>query len=235
MLRLLLLCLVVVAGGSASASAAVIGAAASAKNQVSGQIGALVRPLGVGSEVNAEELVTTGADSATLLRFIDHTNLSIGASSTVRLDRFVFNPDGSAANAVINISRGAMRFVTGNSNPKNFAIMTGVATIGIRGTDFVVFCDGKGTCIVVVTKGVVDVCPHPASSISSCSDGYQLDNVNNFTLIGPNGTNGPQQISGEIVARLYAIVADGSAFDVATLAPTDILAPLVKPTPTSPN
>jgi hypothetical protein len=213
----------------------VIGAAASTKNEVRGQIGDLVRPLGVGSEVNAEELVTTGADSATLLRFIDDTNLSIGASSTVRLDRFIFNPDGSAANAVINISRGAMRFVTGNSNPKNFAIMTGVATIGIRGTDFVVFCDGKGTCIVVVTKGIVSICPHPGSSIVSCGDGYQVDTINNFTLIGPNGTKGAQQISGDVVARLYAIIANGSAFDVATLAPTDILTPLVKPTVISPN
>jgi hypothetical protein len=203
-----------------SAEADVIGAATSAKNAVSGSLGSVIQTLAVGSQVSGSEVVTTGTDSATLLRFLDDTNLNIGASSTVVLDRFVYNPDGSAANAVINISRGAMRFVTGKSNPNNFAIHTDVATIGIRGTDFVVFCNGHATCIVAVKKGVVKICPHPDTPVDGCRDAYEIDPVNNYTLIGPGGkTKGAQQIAGDIMLRLYGIIADGGKFDVATFAP----------------
>ena len=218
-----------------SVEADVIGAATSAKNDVSGRLGSAVQTLTIGSEVSGNEVVTTGSDSATLLRFLDNTNLNIGASSTVVLDRFVFNPDGSAANAVINISRGAMRFVTGNSNPDNFAIHTDVATIGVRGTDFVVFCNGHGTCIVAIKKGIVTICPHPNSSLDACGDLYQIDPVNNYTLIGPGGkTKGAQQIAFDLVQRLYGIIADGGKFDVASLAPGYQVPPPSAPLPTSP-
>lgn len=213
-----------------SVDADVIGTATSAKNQVSGKLGPRVRPLNVGSQVSGSEVVTTGADSATLLKFLDDTNLNIGASSTVLLDRFIYNSDGSAANAVIKLSRGAMRFVTGKSNPANFAIQTDVATIGVRGTDFVVFCDGHSTCIAAITKGIVTVCPHPDTPLGVCSDPYDIDPVNNYTLIGPGGkTKGAQKISGEIVLRLYAIIADGAKFDIASLAPGSPPPPFVPP------
>jgi hypothetical protein len=209
--------------------AAVIGQATSITNDVDASLGSSVRRLNVGSNVSGDEVLKTGAGSAALLQFLDATHLSIGALSTVVLDKFIYNPDGTAADAIINITKGAMRFVTGNSNPKNFSIRTGVATIGVRGTDFVVACDGKGTCIVAVTKGVVDICPHPGYRLSDCPDDYTIDIVNNFTLIGPNGTQGAQQISVAEVLRLYQIIADGGTFNIGDLKPNDAILPLIQP------
>jgi hypothetical protein len=90
-----------------------IGEAATATNEVTGTLGDLVRTIGAGDPVSGSEVVSTGVNSATLLKFLDDSNLNIGASSTVVLDRFVYDPNGSADSAVINLTKGAMRFVTG--------------------------------------------------------------------------------------------------------------------------
>ena len=65
-----------------------IGAAAVAKNEVTGTLGDLVRTLSAGDPVSGNETVSTGTNSAALLKFLDDSDLNLGASSTVVLDRF---------------------------------------------------------------------------------------------------------------------------------------------------
>ena len=186
-----------------------IGEAATARNEVTGTLGDLVRTIGAGDPVSGSEIVRTGVNSATLLKFLDDSNLNIGASSTVVLDRFVYDPSGSADSAVINLTKGAMRFVTGHSDPARFQIKTQVATLGIRGTDFVAICDGSERCAVVVAKGIVRVCPRPDLPVD-CDTAYDLDKVENFTIVGPNGENaGQKSISAGLVAAVVRAVAMG--------------------------
>ncbi len=186
-----------------------IGEATTATNEVTGTLGDLVRTIGAGDPVSGSEVVSTGVNSATLLKFLDDSNLNIGASSTVVLDRFVYDPNGSANSAVINLTKGAMRFVTGHSDPAKFQIKTQVATLGIRGTDFVAICDGSDRCAVVVAKGIVRVCPRPDLPVD-CDVAYDLDKVENFTIVGPNGENaGQRSINAALVAAVVRAVAMG--------------------------
>src|SRR5215475_3239435 len=92
--------------------------------------------LSVGSELFSNETVRTGEASQAQLLFLDQTNLSVGARSEVKLDRFVYNPDRKTGNVVIEASRGAFRFVSGSQNPRSYTIKTPFATIGVRGTIF---------------------------------------------------------------------------------------------------
>lgn len=195
----------------AVANAESIGQAESAKKEVTGILGSLVRSIATGDSVSGNETIRTGASSAALLRFIDSSNLTIGESSTVRLDRFVFNPDQSASSAVVRLGKGAMRFVSkGGSEPKHLNIETSVATLGIRGTDFVALCDGIQHCAVLMTLGKVLVCPHRKIEPLECPDAYGLDQDWNFTLIGPQGRNtGPGRIDPSIVAAITAAIANG--------------------------
>lgn len=186
-----------------------IGEATTAKNEVTGTLGDLVRTISAGDLVSGNEVVRTGSNSATLLKFLDDSNLSIGASSTVVLDRFVYDPSGGADSAVINLTRGAMRFVTGRSDPSRIEIRTQVATLGIRGTDFVVLCDGSDRCAVVVANGIVKVCPRPDRPVD-CETAYDLDRIENFTIVGANGENsGARSISSELVSAVVRAVATG--------------------------
>jgi hypothetical protein len=112
-----------------------IGVASAAKNQVEGIVGGVSRHVAAGSEVFSNETVRTGADSVALLLFLDQTNLTVGARSEVKLDRFVFNPS-RGGNVVVEVGRGAFRFVTGTQNSTTYTVKTPLATIGVRGTVF---------------------------------------------------------------------------------------------------
>src|SRR5262249_35061045 len=90
-----------------------VGQATSANDAVTGVIGALEQALTTGDKVSGNETVKTGIKSAALLQFLDNSKLNIGASSTVLLDRFVYNSDASARNGIVKLTSGALRFASG--------------------------------------------------------------------------------------------------------------------------
>jgi|SRR5947208_1467167 len=98
-----------------------------AKGSVAGQLSA-------SSSVHANETVTTGGSGQANLQFLDNTKLSVGPTSTVRLDKFVYDPNKSKGSVVVNATRGSYRFVTGVQDSKSYEIKTPYATLGVRGT-----------------------------------------------------------------------------------------------------
>jgi hypothetical protein len=52
----------------------------------------------------------------------------------VRLDKFVYDPNKATGTVVVNVTRGAYRFVTGVQDSRNYTIKTPYATLGVRGT-----------------------------------------------------------------------------------------------------
>jgi hypothetical protein len=107
-----------------------IGTANSVKPEASGSIAGT---LSAGSGVHANETVKTGGSGQAGLRFIDQSNLNVGPSSQVRLDKFVYEPNKGAGSVVIDSARGAFRFSTGAQNKGDIKIKTPSGTLGIRG------------------------------------------------------------------------------------------------------
>jgi hypothetical protein len=125
-----------------AAGAQSIGTAAAVKPEAQGG----GSPLQAGSSLYTNETVRTGGAGVAELQFNDNTKLSVGPSSTVRLDKFVYDPNNKSAGKVaINVTKGAYRFVTGSQDSKNYEIKTPYATLGVRGTVVeVVVVPGKG-------------------------------------------------------------------------------------------
>ena len=90
------------------------------------------RMLAAGTEVNANDTIRTGNTGVADLRFNDSSNLSVGPTSVVRLNKFVYDPNKGSGSAVIEVSRGAFRFVSG-SQGSNYTVKTPSGTLGIRG------------------------------------------------------------------------------------------------------
>lgn len=143
---------------TATQAATEIGRAVSIAPSVSGMISGKVRTMGSGDGVHQDEMIQTQTAGSARLRFIDATDLSIGPSSTVRLDRFVFNPAGSASSFILNATKGAFRFATGRSNHDAYVIRTPAAVIGVRGTQFSFTVIGTRLSLSV-QQGRVVVCP----------------------------------------------------------------------------
>jgi len=107
-----------------------IGTASSVKPEATGSIAGT---LSAGSGVHASENVRTGSSGQADLRFLDNSNLTVGPGSSVRLDKFVYDPNKGTGGVAVEASRGAFRFVTGSQNKGSYSIKTPSGTLGIRG------------------------------------------------------------------------------------------------------
>jgi len=107
-----------------------IGSANSVKPEATGSIAGT---LPAESGIHANETVKTGSAGQAGLGFIDKTTLHVGPSSSVRLDKFVYDPNKGTGSVVIDATKGAFRFSTGAQNKGDFKVKTPYGTLGVRG------------------------------------------------------------------------------------------------------
>jgi hypothetical protein len=72
------------------------------------------------------------------------------------IDAFVFDPKKAEGNALLEISVGTLRFVTGEMPKGGVVIKTPTATLTLRGTDVVVHVHPDGTTDTTVYDGKVE-------------------------------------------------------------------------------
>jgi len=109
----------------------VIGQAKGVKPQAEGTVAG---PLTPGSNVHESETVRTGSAGQTNLQFRDESTLNVGPASTIKLDKFVYDPNNKDTGTIaIEATRGTFRFVTGSQNKGEVKIKTKYGTLGIRG------------------------------------------------------------------------------------------------------
>lgn len=119
--------------------------------------GAGTRTLGLGTGVVQDETIASSASGRGQILFVDQTTLSLAPNTTIVLDQFVFNPDGSGQMG-LQMTEGALRFIGGTlSRGQEATVTTPTATIGIRGSSalivhlngetITVFLAGERLCI----------------------------------------------------------------------------------------
>jgi len=167
-----------------------IGSAASITNQVEGVSHGAARPLVVGSDVQANDVVRTADASVAQLVFLDNTNLSVGPKSSVTLDRFVYDPDRSTGRVVVRTTRGIFRFVTGSQPPQNYSITTPLATIGVRGTVFDLLVE-TNRIVAVLVSGKIRVTTKAGRTVWLTESGTAVTVFASGRVIGPVTWNGP--------------------------------------------
>jgi hypothetical protein len=153
--------------GNAETPSAAIGVAASITPSAERGTGTVFQTLTPGTELRTSETVRTGDAGKADLVFIDRTNLTVGPTSEVVLDKFVYDPVGNKGKVVLQTTRGAFRFVTGTQDHSAYQINTPYGSLGVRGTAFTCEVKPKGQkqqiagCDVkcTVESGAVDVSP----------------------------------------------------------------------------
>ncbi|MEF2144701.1 MAG: FecR family protein [Desulfovibrionaceae bacterium] len=97
----------------------------------------------VGDHLYKGDVLRTGDGSLGAL-FRDDTAISLGPESEIAVEEFIFDPAGGNLSFLTKIFRGSAAFLTGQMGkirPEAFRVETPQATIGIRGTHFVVDVD----------------------------------------------------------------------------------------------
>jgi len=99
-----------------------------------------------GDALGAVDRIVTGPDSSASVVLRDDTTLVVGPSSRLDLKEFHFDGTTRDGGMLLSLLRGSMRMITGligKTNPDAVRVETQTATIGIRGTDFIVQADGQ--------------------------------------------------------------------------------------------
>jgi hypothetical protein len=100
----------------------------------------------VGLEILENDTLRTGPDGSIGVIFKDDTLLSLGPESALVIDKFVFVPREGKFSIVLRMIRGTVAYLSGLISklaPDSAHFETPTASIGIRGTRFVVRVEGK--------------------------------------------------------------------------------------------
>ena len=108
-----------------------------------------------GDEVFRDEGVRTDADSSARLVLRENTNLLLGPSSSIKLDRFVYAGPSQPGAIAVNLVKGALRFATGDADKKAYLISTPTAALGVRGTVLKIVSNPSKTLVVLDEGGAV--------------------------------------------------------------------------------
>ena len=106
--------------------------------------------VGVGVQ-SMDEAVT--ANGTMRIDFIDETRVDITEQSRLVIDEFVYDPANDLGSLSIKASLGTVRYASGQIAKKykqNVKIRTPSATIGVRGTDFVMVVDEFGGSMITL-------------------------------------------------------------------------------------
>lgn len=94
-------------------------------------------PAQAGQLVFEADALRTGADGRLGVTLKDDTRVSIGPSSELRVDQFLYAPAEGRLGLVLNVVRGVVAYVSGRIaklSPDSIRLETPAAVVGVRGT-----------------------------------------------------------------------------------------------------
>jgi len=93
-----------------------------------------------------KDTIVTGADGSIGITFIDNTVMSAGPNSEISLEQFTFDSSNFNGSMLTELRKGTLSMVSGDvarSSPGAMKVRTPAATLGVRGTRFVVEAMGN--------------------------------------------------------------------------------------------
>lgn len=132
--------------------------------EVSGNVSAQVgtrtpERVGKGQTLVSNAIITTGPQSFAALKFADGTAILLKENTSFQVQNYAYNPKAPEnASAIFNLLRGGLRLVTGLVTSRNrdaLKVATPLATIGIRGTEFI--AELVNPLYIQVINGVITV------------------------------------------------------------------------------
>ena len=163
-----------------------------------GQIkrGPKATPAAKGSRVVKNDAVSTNSKGRFKITFIDDTTVNITENSRLVIDDFVYDGGGKTKGKLgLKVALGTVRYASGKvakGNPGGVNIRTPTATIGVRGTDFIMSVDEIGRTMIILlpscfddkdpTKNI-DNCPVGAIDVTTPSGKVSMDKPFQATIV----------------------------------------------------
>ena len=129
-------------------------------------------------ELVQNEALRTDNESSIDVTFVDGSQLRVESASEMVLSEYVF--DGAASKGLINLNDGLFHFTSNGKPDQGVKLKTPVATIGVRGTEFLVHVDGDDVTIIDIMSGAVEAKPNGSGESVVCVGGQSI------LIAGPN-------------------------------------------------
>ena len=97
------------------------------------------KKLNVGDPIFYGDSIKTDESGKSQIMFLDQTVMTIGSSTELIIDEFVYDPENTDGKLLSTIKSGSIKILTGKiseKNPENLVVDTPAGTIGTRGTEF---------------------------------------------------------------------------------------------------
>lgn len=151
-------CLALFTGPSLSDEGQPIGITLKVVNEVKAELNQASRVLATRDDVRQNELISVSQDGLGEIQLEDETKLALGPGAKLKLDQFVYDPNKTGGAIVINMTRGAFRFITGLAKKPSYVIRTPSASITVRGTIFDGYIEEDGGLWLLLHEGGIQVC-----------------------------------------------------------------------------
>lgn len=94
-----------------------------------------------GLHIQSGDTLRTGKDGSMGIIFIDNTRISLGPDSEITIDQYLYNPKEGKFSFLTRIAQGTASYLSGLISkvaPDTVQVQTPTATVGIRGTYFLI-------------------------------------------------------------------------------------------------
>ncbi|CAA2141729.1 FecR domain-containing protein [Hyphomicrobium sp. ghe19] len=174
------------------------------------------RKLARGDDIRQDEIIEVNTDAQGEFKLDDDTKLALGPGSRLVLDKFVYDSDKKTGSIILNVAKGAFRFMTGVAAKPTYVINTPNASITVRGTIFDSYILPDKSVWVLLHEGALEA----TGKKNVCR---VLDRPGQMMHIASDGTvTGPFN---------WAKLPDGNAVAFDTAFPFVINTPSIDPNP----
>ncbi len=136
--------LLIFVSGTAFAESAPIGTVKTKKGKFMVTRNEVQNPAEIGFKIHQNDMISTGSEGAVGIIFIDDTILSLGPNTELVMDEYVFAPQKKEMSMIMRLIKGTASYLSGiigKQSPDTVKLKTPDATIGMRGTKFLVKVD----------------------------------------------------------------------------------------------
>jgi len=120
------------------------------------------------ARIDSGTRVTTGSSGRLQFVLPDDTTFTIGPSSDMFMDDFVYDTDNSPRKVTARLTIGFFRWVTGkvfHKDKEKMKVITQVVAIGIRGTDFETFVAPDESGYIKLFSGILEITPRKRGGV----------------------------------------------------------------------
>ena len=125
-------------------------------------------PLEPGDTIGLNDTIQTGPGGKASILFDDNTEFTLAENTKLKVDDYVYDPDGNSNKASYRFLEGMFQYVGGlieKNHPGDVRINTSFVGVGIRGTEFIAKVNPAGNSLEVdLISGAIALTPNGSTA-----------------------------------------------------------------------